>query len=158
MTEVSACLSVPTLDEKAWRATEPHTPHPRARLEAVAELNRAGHPDRRADRAADARDQRRAGAGRARSSSWRPRPARRTSAASTLFLRGAVREIFFDWLREHRPDLVPRYERLYAKGAYLSAGERRKIELAAGAPWLRRMDRDPFRAATAARGDRRRHR
>jgi hypothetical protein len=23
-----------------WRATEPHTPHPRARLEAVAELNR----------------------------------------------------------------------------------------------------------------------
>ena len=46
MTEVSAYLSVPTLDEKAWRATEPHTPHPRARLEAVAELNRAGHPDR----------------------------------------------------------------------------------------------------------------
>src|SRR5664279_4525767 len=40
--EFSAALSVPTLDEKAWRATEPHTPHPRARLEAVAELNRAG--------------------------------------------------------------------------------------------------------------------
>ena len=37
-------LSVPTLDEKAWRATEPHTPHPRARLEAVGELNRAGIP------------------------------------------------------------------------------------------------------------------
>ena len=36
---VSACLSVPTLDEKAWRATEPHTPNPRARLEAVGELN-----------------------------------------------------------------------------------------------------------------------
>ena len=42
--EVTANLSVPTLDEKAWRATEPHTPHPRARLEAVAELNRAGIP------------------------------------------------------------------------------------------------------------------
>ena len=41
---VSANLSVPTLDEKAWRASEPHTPHPRARLEAVAELNRAGIP------------------------------------------------------------------------------------------------------------------
>src|SRR5947209_14816418 len=40
----TANLSVPTLDEKAWRATEPHTPHPRARLEAVAELNRAGIP------------------------------------------------------------------------------------------------------------------
>ena len=35
---------MPTLDEKAWRATEPHTPHPRARLEAVAELNRPGIP------------------------------------------------------------------------------------------------------------------
>ena len=40
----SANLSVPTLEEKAWRATEPHTPHPRARIEAVAELNRAGIP------------------------------------------------------------------------------------------------------------------
>ena len=40
----SANLSVPTLDEKAWRATEPHTPHPRKRIEAVAELNRAGIP------------------------------------------------------------------------------------------------------------------
>ena len=49
-----------------------------------------------------------------------------------LFLRGSVRDIFFEWLREHRPDLVERYERLYAKGAYLSAGERRKLELAAG--------------------------
>ena len=38
----SAALSVPTIDERAWRATEPHTPNPRARLEAVAELTRAG--------------------------------------------------------------------------------------------------------------------
>ena len=41
-TEFSAALSVPTLDEEAWRATEPHTPNPRARLEAVAELTRNG--------------------------------------------------------------------------------------------------------------------
>ena len=41
-TEFGAALSIPTLDEKAWRATEPHTPNPRARLEAVAELTRAG--------------------------------------------------------------------------------------------------------------------
>ena len=41
-TEFSAALSVPTIDEHAWRATEPHTPNPRARLEAVAELTRAG--------------------------------------------------------------------------------------------------------------------
>jgi hypothetical protein len=41
-TEFSAALSVPTLEERAWRATEPHTPHPRARLEAVATLVEAG--------------------------------------------------------------------------------------------------------------------
>src|SRR3982751_3587367 len=44
VTQIHANLSIPTLDPKAWRATEPHTPHPRARLEAVAELNRAGIP------------------------------------------------------------------------------------------------------------------
>ena len=44
VTDFSANLSIPTIDEKAWRASEPHTPNPRARLEAVAELNRAGIP------------------------------------------------------------------------------------------------------------------
>jgi DNA repair photolyase len=39
---VSVNLSVPTLDEEAWRATEPHTPSPAARLDAVAELRRRG--------------------------------------------------------------------------------------------------------------------
>ena len=42
--EMSVYLSVPTLDEGAWRATEPHTPSPRARLKAVAALNDAGVP------------------------------------------------------------------------------------------------------------------
>src|SRR5918997_1362362 len=41
-TEFVANLSIPTLDEKAWRATEPHTPHPRKRIEAIAELRKAG--------------------------------------------------------------------------------------------------------------------
>ena len=41
-TEFSAALSVPTLEERAWRATEPHSPSPRARLEAVAKLTSAG--------------------------------------------------------------------------------------------------------------------
>src|SRR4029077_3103983 len=44
VTDIQANLSVPTLDERAWRASEPHTPHPRKRIEAVAELNRAGIP------------------------------------------------------------------------------------------------------------------
>ena len=136
-THVSACLSVPTLDEKAWRATEPHTPHPRARLEAVAELNRLGIPTGIliAPLMPGINDQ--------------PEQVKRivelaTEAGAvhiggqTLFLRGSVRELFFDWLHEHRPDLLERYERLYASGAYIPADERRAIELAAGAPWARR--------------------
>ena len=46
---VSVNLSIPTLDEKAWRATEPHTPSPSARLDAGragCHVNGHGaHPD-----------------------------------------------------------------------------------------------------------------
>src|ERR671911_670182 len=42
--DVSVNFSVPTLDEKVWRGTEPHTPHPRKRLAAVARFNEAGIP------------------------------------------------------------------------------------------------------------------
>jgi DNA repair photolyase len=134
--ELSACLSVPTLDEKAWRASEPHTPHPRARLEAVGELNRAGIPTgiliaplmpgindapQQIERIIELATE--AGAV--------------SIGGQTLFLRGSVREIFFDWLRSYRPDLVPRYERLYARGAYVPERERRAIERAAGLPGFR---------------------
>ena len=44
-----------------------------------------------------------------------------------LHLRGEVRSIFFDWLRQYRPDLVPRYEQLYAEGGNMDAGERRRL-------------------------------
>jgi DNA repair photolyase len=125
-TDFSAALSVPTLDEQAWRATEPHTPSPRARLEAVAQLNRAGirtgvlvaplmpgindAPEQVAsilDLAAQA------GA------------AYVTGIA--LHLRGEVRGLFFDWLTEHRPDLLARYQDLYRKGAYAPIQERRRL-------------------------------
>jgi len=130
---VSANLSVPTLDEKAWRATEPHTPNPRARLEAVAELNRAGIPtgvliaplmpgindspeqvEEILDLAAEA------GAV--------------SVGGIALHLRGEVRGIFFDWLRAHRPDLVPRYERLYRRGAYMAPAERQRLQDLAAPP------------------------
>ena len=42
--DASVNFSVPTLEEKAWRETEPHTPHPRKRLEAVAKFTEAGIP------------------------------------------------------------------------------------------------------------------
>ena len=44
-----------------------------------------------------------------------------------LHLRGEVREVFMDWLRSYRPDLVEHYERLYARGAYLPKEERERL-------------------------------
>jgi DNA repair photolyase len=125
-TEFSAALSVPTLDEKAWRATEPHTPHPRARLEAVAELTRAGirtgvliaplMPG-----VNDAPEQ------------VEPIVERAVEAGAAyvtsipLHLRGDVKGLFFDWLAENRPDLLDRYRQLYRRGAYLPPGERDRL-------------------------------
>ena len=41
-TDVGVNLSIGTLDEEVWRLTEPGTPPPRRRLEAVRRLNEAG--------------------------------------------------------------------------------------------------------------------
>jgi len=121
-----AALSVPTLDERAWRATEPHTPHPAARLEAVAKLVAAGvptsvlvaplmpgindDPEMVAEIVARARA---AGA--------------RSVTPIALHLRSGVREVFMDWLEQERPDLVGRYGEIYARGAYAPADERRRL-------------------------------
>jgi DNA repair photolyase len=43
-TEVRCNLSIATLDPEVWTATEPGTPHPRQRVEAVRRLNEAGIP------------------------------------------------------------------------------------------------------------------
>jgi DNA repair photolyase len=122
----AANLSIPTLDEKAWRASEPHTPHPRKRIEAVAELNRQGIPcgvliAPLMPGINDAPEQveeilelcGEAGAV--------------NIGGICLHLRGEVRQIFMDWLESYRPDLVPRYERLYARGAYAPKAERDRI-------------------------------
>ena len=125
-TEFVANLSVPTLDERAWRATEPHTPHPRKRLEAGAELVRRGiatgvliaplipgvndapgQVEEILELAGEAGIRVLGGVG--------------------LHLRGEVREIWFDWLRQYRPDLVSHYERLYSRGAYLPKAESRRL-------------------------------
>ena len=71
----------------------------------------------------------------------------------TLFLHGAVREIYFDWLRSYRPDLVPRYEQLYARHGRLPQRERRAIERAAGLRTVHRPGRSrpaPHRGSAAA--------
>lgn len=43
-TQVRCAFSIATLDEEVWKATEPGTPHPRRRVEAVRRLNQAGIP------------------------------------------------------------------------------------------------------------------
>lgn len=55
------------------------------------------------------------------------RRARRGSAGIALHLRGDVKALFFDWLRDHRPELVAMYEELYAPGAYAPMHERRRL-------------------------------
>ena len=126
VTDFTASLSIPTLDQKAWRATEPHTPHPRARLEAVAELNRNGIPTGvliapLMPGINDAPEQ------------VEPLLAAAEEAGAVsiggiaLHLRSDVRQIFMDWLRATRPDLLPRYQRLYTRGAYAPREERARL-------------------------------
>jgi DNA repair photolyase len=152
-TSFSAALSIPTIDEKAWRATEPHTPNPRARMEAVAELVRSGirtgilvaplmpgindAPEQVEEILRLAHE---AGADYV--------------TGIALHVRGEVRALFFDWLRDHRPELVGRYERLYSRGAYAPVEERRRLasllrdgrsgrEPAPGGDTLQQNDHEP---------------
>ncbi len=122
----SASLSIPTLDAKAWRATEPGTPNPRKRIEAVAALSEAGidtgvlvaplmpginDSPQQVNEILELCGE--AGA---------------TSVGGiALHLRGEVRSIFLDWLRQYRPDLLQRYEELYARGGNMEAKERSRL-------------------------------
>ncbi|HEY0390690.1 MAG TPA: radical SAM protein [Solirubrobacterales bacterium] len=122
---ISVNLSVPTLDEDAWRATEPHTPSPSARLDAVAELRSRGidsgvliaplmpgindSPEQVkpiVDRAREAKASFLGGV--------------------ALHLRDEVKDVFFAWLEAKRPDLLPRYEKLYKGRAYLRPEQRKQ--------------------------------
>lgn len=121
-------LSIPTLDEEVWRQTEPHTPHPRARIEAVAELRRRGidsgvlvmplmpgindDPEQVEPLVQLARE------------------AKASFVATTgLHLRGEVRDVFLGWLQAKRPDLLPRYETLYPnRRAYLPSTEQKRLQ------------------------------
>jgi DNA repair photolyase len=142
----AANLSIPTLDEKAWRDTEPPTPHPRKRIEAVAELKRAGirtgvlvaplipgvnDSPQQVEPLLELLDE--AGAD--------------SIGGIGLHLRGEVRDIWFDWLRERRPDLLPRYRELYARGAYMQKDEASRLSAL-----VRRPGRDgPRRGISGAR-------
>jgi len=128
--KVGVTFSIPTVDDRIWRRTEPGTAPPRQRLVAIRTLIDAGIDasvgmapilpgisDDPAGMAAVVRAARDAGA----TSIW----------ANVLYLRPGTREHFLDNLARDWPELLPRYEALYAGRAYLRdevvKGVRRRV-------------------------------
>jgi len=120
--EVGVVFSVPTLDKEVWRRTEPGTPPPHRRLEAVRRLVEAGVKagvgmapilpgisDSPAQLEAVVRAAREAGA----TNIW----------ANVLYLKPGTREHFLEALASDWPEELDRYERLYASRAYLPKAE-----------------------------------
>jgi DNA repair photolyase len=123
---VSVTFSVPTLDDEIWRRTEPGTAPPRQRLRALSRLVEAGidagvgmapilpglsdGPELLAEVVREARA---AGA----TGIW----------ANLLYLRRGTREHFLAALDRDWPELLPEYERLYSRGAYLPRREKEPV-------------------------------
>jgi DNA repair photolyase len=151
--EVSVSFSVPTLDEEIWRRTEPGTSPPRQRLRAVSLLVEAGIDARvgmapilpglsdRPELLADVvREARAAGA----TGVW----------ANLLYLRPGTREHFLAALERDWPELLPKYERLYRRGAYLPRREtdpvRERVRALARRHDVRDRRREPLEPAPQA--------
>jgi DNA repair photolyase len=122
LSRVAACtvyLSVPTVDEDAWRALEPGTAHPLQRLRAVRTLREAGvnagvlmapvvpgfttQTSKLAATIKACADHGAAFVG-----------------ANVLYLKGGTKDHFMGFLRQEFPEMARSYERLYP-GAYASA-------------------------------------
>jgi DNA repair photolyase len=116
-TDVRVNLSIGTLDEAVWRATEPGTPHPLRRVRALQALNEAGVPcgvlmapvlpglsDAPEQLEAVVRACVAAGA--------------RSISTVLLHLRPGVKDVFLSRLAESHPHLVADYRRRYRDRAY----------------------------------------
>ena len=120
--EVGVTFSVPTLDREIWRRTEPGTAPPQQRLRALKRLVAAGikasvgmapilpglsdKPELLADVVRAARE---AGA----TGVW----------ANLLYLKPGTKEHFLNALERDWPELLPEYEELYGRRAYLTKSE-----------------------------------
>jgi DNA repair photolyase len=115
--DIGTNVSVGFVDKETWRSLEPGTPSPQKRLQVCRTLNDAGIPcgvlmapiipfitdsPEQLEAAVEAI---------ADSGSTHLTPI-------VLHLRTGAREWYLKWLSENHPDLVPRYEKLYARGAY----------------------------------------
>jgi len=116
-TDVSVNFSIATVDERVWRASEPGTPHPRRRLDAMRRMADAG-----IDTGAliapilpglsDAPAQLAEVAAAVRATGGR------VLGVMPLHLRPGVREHFLGWLADFDPDLHADYVRRYARRSY----------------------------------------
>ncbi|HEX7187582.1 MAG TPA: Rv2578c family radical SAM protein [Actinomycetes bacterium] len=117
VTDVSAAFSVGFLDREVWRRVEPGTPPPQRRLEAVRALTDAGIPTGVLmapvlPYLTDSEEQLDATvAAVAASGATHVSPI-------VLHLRPGAREWWQAWLARERPDLLPRYARLYGSRSY----------------------------------------
>jgi DNA repair photolyase len=110
----NVCISVPSVDEDAWRQLEPGTAHPMQRLRAVRELVDAGiHAGVLMNPIVPG-------------ITSKPALLERTVKAiaehgaqfvgcNVMFLEGGTRDHFMRWLRQEYPQLVDGYTQLYAR-------------------------------------------
>jgi DNA repair photolyase len=125
-TDVHCNLSIGTLDEEVWKATEPGTPHPRRRIEAVRKLNEAGIPTgvlvapiipgwsdsaEQLEEVATACIE--AGAV--------------SIVPIVLHLRPGVKEHFLGFLKDRKPELGAELARRYRRSSYLPRAEQSVI-------------------------------
>ena len=116
-TVVQTNFSVGTVDDEVWKLSEPGTPHPRRRLEALVKLREAGIPtgvlaapilpgisDSPAQLAALARALVDAGV--------------ESATPIVLHLRPGVKQEYLGWLATVRPDLLDRYNEIYGRRSY----------------------------------------
>lgn len=123
---VTVSFSVGTLDEGVWRATEPGTPHPQRRIEAVARLTAAGVP---------------AGVligpvlpglsdspGQLETVVAAAIEAGAVSVGAVLLhLKRGVREHYLDFLADAHPELVPMHRRSYRNRTYAAASAQQEL-------------------------------
>ncbi len=146
-TDVHCNLSIGTLDEEVWKATEPGTPHPRRRVEAVRRLNDAGIPT---------------GVLMAPIiPGWSDAPEQLEEVATAcleagavfvtpiaLHLRRGVKEHFLAFVKEHHPDRHTALARRYARSAYLPQAEQdviaRRVHAVVAPERRRRTTADTF--------------